>query len=140
MKLVVALIAILTLALLALAACGDGDGQQDDDSPTPTLEASPEASPDESFRTKALEAVRDYVESVGFDGETGTLTNPLECDLGDGDTDGDYCIAEPGTYGPGLALVLVADAEQPEERGWQVRVVFENDEWHVTEAVSLASD
>lgn len=139
MKALVALTAILTLALLAMAACGDGDddSQQNDGSPTPT----PEASPDESVRAKALEAVREYVESVGLDGETGTLTDPLECaDLEDGDANGDYCIAEPGTYGPGLALVLVADTEQPEERGWQVRVVFENDEWHVTEAVSLASD
>ncbi len=137
MKALVALTAILTVSLLAFAACGDDDGQQDDDTPTPT----PEASPDESFRGRALEAVREYVESVGFEGETGILTDPLECaDLEDGDANGDYCIAEPGTYGPGLALVLVADSEQPEERGWQVRVVFENDEWHVTEAVSLASE
>ncbi len=137
MRLLVALIAILTVALLVLPACGDDDGQQDDDSSTPT----PEASPDESVRAKALEAVRGYVESVGLDGETGTLTAPLECaGLGDGAANGDYCIAEPGTYGPSLALVLVADAEQPQERGWQVRVVFENDQWQVTEAVSLASD
>ncbi|MFQ5471849.1 MAG: hypothetical protein ACE5FA_03035 [Dehalococcoidia bacterium] len=137
MKLLVVATAILTLVLLALAACGNDDGQQDDGSPAPT----PEASRDESVRGKALEAVREYIESVGLDGEKGTLTDPIECaDLEDGAANGDYCIAEPGTYGPGLALVLVADSEQPEERGWQVRVVFENDEWHVTDAVPLASE
>ena len=137
MRTLVALTAILSISLLAFAACSDDDGQQDVGAPTQT----PETSPGESIRGKALEAVREYVESVGLDGDTGILTSPLECaDLEDGVANGDYCIAEPGTYGPGLALVLVVDAEQPEERGWRVRVVFENDDWQVTEAVSLASE
>ena len=131
-------VALLTISLIAFSACSSGDDTPSSDaSPTATIEATP----DDSVRGLAIVAVTEYVETVGIEGETGTFTDPIECPAANVDNaNGDFCVAEPGTYGQGLALVLVADPERLRERGWQVRVVFEDEEWVVTEVKSLAAD
>lgn len=128
----------LALALLAVAAaalaCGDdGDDSNGngDGSPTVTATVIP------ARRAEIIEVMRTYLSEVGLDGTTGALSEPVECDrLGD-NPEGDFCIIEPSVYAPALGLVLIGDTDDPANEVWQVRAVFENDEWEVTETIKL---
>lgn len=131
-------VAALAVLIFATAiACGD-----DDDSATlPPATSSESATPDESFKGLSREALRTFLSSDGLDGRAGALTDPIECaELPEEGVDGDFCIVEPSTYTPALALIIVADVEDREEEAWQVRVVLEDGEWRVIEAVKLGTD
>lgn len=128
-------IAALTLAALFFA-CGDDSDSNDpnDQSPTATTTVEP------ARRAEILDFIRSYLSETGIDGRTGALTDPMECaELGD-DPEGDFCIVEPSVYAPGLGLVLVGDASDHENEVWQVRMVFEDDEWEVIETVKLEDE
>lgn len=138
MKRYLVALTLLIAGGLLISGCGDDDGPDDagTDSPSRTAEGSPEP----VQRTEAIAALRTYLSEVGLDESPGDLTDPEECaSLPDGDVDGDYCIVEPSSFGLGLALILVADVDDPENEAWQVRVVLEEEAWQVTEAVRLGA-
>lgn len=126
------LLAISVVALGLVFACGGDDAPSatpDASTPTPTIEP--------ARREEILNVVRSYVTEVGLDGVTGELTNPVECASISEESEGDFCIVEPSVYAPGLALVLVASADDPVNEVWQVRAVRENGDWEVTDTVKF---
>jgi hypothetical protein len=128
-------LSLVALIAFALVACGDDDGT---DSPSPADSPTDTPPPESTFKSESRAALGPYLSSVGLDERTGELTDPLECaQLPDGDVEGDYCIVEPSVYAPALALILVADVEDPDNEVWQVRVVLDGEDWQVTEAVKL---
>lgn len=119
--------------LLAAAACGGGDGDGEDGAGGT---ASPAASPTYvdplSPRVGGLEAARAYLRETGIEGRKGELTDPPQCDLSDGE-DGEFCIHEPlSVFAPGLVLLAVALADDPEGEIWQMRIERQGDAWTVT--------
>jgi hypothetical protein len=129
------LIAALVLAATALLACGD-----DDSAPAPSETEGVSPTPEPLFKTASTEALRQYLLNEGIEGETGELTEPVDCTALHDGFDGDYCVFPSSLYAPALAVILVGDADSPNDNAWQVRVVLEGEEWRVTEVVSQSSD
>lgn len=124
--------------LLAIATVAAGCSDDDDASPTSADTPSPssQATQEPIRRTESLAALRTYLFETGLDGERGDLTDPVGCEsLPEEDIEGDYCVFATSTFAAALALILVADVDDIENRAWQVRVVLEDGSWAVTETV-----
>lgn len=133
---------LVTLALALLAACGDDDdGGEATPTPDPSASGDATAAPSASPTPGSIEALGAYLEDEGMDGQTGALTDPIDCaDITD-DTDGEFCIRnEVSIYGPGRVVVYVADVEDTNEKVWSVRVTLVDNEWQVTQAESIAPE
>lgn len=134
-----ALLALSLLAVFAILAAGCGDDESNGDSETPA--ATVESTPEPARRTESIAALTAYLAEEGLDGSVGALTDPVECpDSAANGIEGDFCILQTSLFAPALALILVADVDEPSERAWQVRVVLENGLWHVTEVVRFGPE
>lgn len=130
-RLTLALILTLTAALLVAlsAACGGGGS---DSSPTPAPSAS--GPPDLSPEVGGVEAAQRYLLETGIDKTKGRLTDPRSCEEISDSTEGKFCVHEAfSTYAPGLVILRVAKADSPEKEVWEIRLMFQEKSWQVTD-------
>jgi hypothetical protein len=137
MKKYVFLLAIVAAFVVLYSGCGDDNDEKTTETPAATAEGTPEP----IQRTESLAALRTYLEEVGLDGLTGELTAPVECAASTAaGANGKFCLLETSLFAPALALVLVADVEDQQDRVWQVRIVLEDGSWRVTETVRFDAE
>ena len=144
-------IALLALFALACGGSGSNDGNGNTDSGTVTLTVTPAVTLTPEFTASpvlpptgeaAVEAVLLYLQSTGFDGQKGDLTDPTDCDAAEAaGAQGEFCIVtEAGHYAPALVILFVTRRETAES--WQLHVDLdvERSVWEVTSVDFLGTD
>ena len=142
----------LAIALVSLA-CGDEKPEQA--SPTATTPPA-QASPTATFPSEIADAVEAYVGTTGLDGNTFSLTEPLECDAIAARVDaaaseqeadaiiqgtvGKLCIvSNPDEIGRSNALVTVGPYGAEETETWKFLLTREERGWVIFDVQSSTS-
>ncbi len=120
----------LIALVMLLTACGDDDDASTDQSTaSPTTNGSSTPQPNQDV----TDAAGAYLQETGIDDNTGDLTDPLDCVQINDDTEGDFCIHQAAsTYALGLAILVVGDADNPDEDAWEMRLTPTDSGWEVT--------
>jgi hypothetical protein len=113
-------------------ACGDDSN--DNSTPTPSGVTEPTATlgPTTPPNAEAIEAATIYLQENGIDDVRGEFTDPISC-TSITDSESEYCLHEAASvFAPGLAILIIGDRKDPNERAWEMRLVPAQSGWEVT--------
>jgi hypothetical protein len=126
-SLILSLVVVVPVGLAV--ACGGGGSDA-----SPTLSPSPSGRPDLSPEVGGVEAAQRYLLESGIDEAKGGLTDPRSCAEISDSPEGEFCVHEDfSTYAPGLVILRVARADEPQSEVWEIRLLFRDEQWQVTE-------